>query len=129
MTGTGVDGYPLMTPRAAFALVLAALASTLGALVLGEYQFNGVTPYFGAALFGLVIGELVADVGRLRSPLVGSVAALQVAGALLWAAWISTSEGLRPLPGAVWPAMAIGAVCAGWRTGRWGRPSGSGPSA
>lgn len=129
MTRNDADGFPLLTPRAALGLALAAMACALGALILGEYQFSGITPYFGAALFGLVIGELVAEVGRLRSPLVGVVAALLVAGALLWAAWISTSEGLRPLPGEVWPAMAIGAACAGWRTGRWTRPSGSEPSA
>lgn len=116
---------PFLTPRAGLALALAALGCALGALILGEYQFNGVTPIAGGALFGLVIGELVVEVGRLRSTLVGLVSALEVAGALLWAAWISTGEGLRPLPGAVWPTMALGAACAAWRAGRSPVPAAS----
>ncbi len=119
MTAPDRDVQTLLTVRATVALALAAAACALGALILGEYQFSGVTPYAAGALFGLVIGELVVEVGRLRSPVVAVAAAVLVAGALLWAAWISTGEGLRPLPGEVWPAMALGAACAGWRTGRW----------
>jgi hypothetical protein len=117
---------PLVTPRAAAALVLGAAASALGGLILGEYDFSGATPYAAGLLFGLVVAELVLEVGKLRSWLVGLVAAACVAAGLGWAAWISSGEGLRPFPRPAWAAMAIGALTCGWRAGRRVTPSMSG---
>jgi hypothetical protein len=109
----------VLTARAALALVLAAVGCALGALILGEYDFSGVTPYFAGALFGLVIAELVVEVGKLRSWLVGLLTAVLVGGALLWAAWISSGEGLRPFPAAGWAAVAVGMTSSAWRAGGW----------
>src|SRR5207237_3831698 len=86
---------PLVTPRAAVALVLGAFASAIGGLILGEYDFSGAMPYAAGLLFGLVIAEIVLELGRVRSWLVGAIAGGCVAGALGWAAWISSGEGLR----------------------------------
>ena len=109
---------PLVTPRATGALVVGAAASAIGALILGEYDFSGAMPYAAGLLFGLVIAEVVLELGRLRSWLVAGVAAACVAGALGWAAWISSGEGLRPYPLPAWAAMAIGALTCLWRAGR-----------
>ncbi|MGH9245831.1 MAG: hypothetical protein ACRD29_16230 [Acidimicrobiales bacterium] len=104
-------------PRVVAAGALGGAACVLAALILGEYEFRGVLPYGAGLLLGLVVGELVAEVGRYRSPIIGGLCAVMVAAALLWAGWIDAGEGLRPLPLAVWPAMAIGAVTAALRAG------------
>jgi 4-hydroxybenzoate polyprenyltransferase len=108
-----------MRLRVVLAGIVGALVCVVGALILGEYEFTGVTPYGVGLLFGLVVSEFVLEVGRRRHPVIGVLTALAVAGALAWAGWISSGEGLRPFPAAVWVAMAIGAVCAGARTGGW----------
>jgi hypothetical protein len=97
----------------------AAVASAIGALILGEYEFSGATPIGAGLLFGLVISEIVIEIGRTRAPLIGVATAAMVAGALAWAAYVSSGEGLRPFPTGAWLAMALGALAAGVRTGGW----------
>lgn len=106
----GVDWGGLPTPdqlRPGIALLLGALASTLGAFMLGEYQFEGTVPYWAGLLFGAVVAEIVVEVGRRRSLLIGGIAGLEVAGGLLWAGWISAGEGLEPISTGHWLAAAI----------------------
>lgn len=98
--------------RAGIGLVLGALAAVLGAFVLGEYQFEGALPLTAGALFGVVLAELVLEVGRLRTAVVGLLAGLEAAGGLLWAGWISAGEGLGPIPGGAWLAAGIAVVAA-----------------
>src|ERR1700738_770169 len=112
---------PLLTARAAGALVLAALACALGALFLGEYEFEGVMPFGAGLLFGLVIAELVVEVGRLHSPVVVVCTALFVGAALGGAAWRSAGSGLRPYPTGGWIAIAIGTAVSGFRAAGVGR--------
>jgi hypothetical protein len=97
----------------------------LGALILGEYEFSGVTPYAVGLLFGLVVSEFVLEIAKYRHPVLGVVTGVEVGAALGWAGWISSGEGLRPFPTAVWAAIVIGAVSAGWRVG--GGRGGRGP--
>jgi hypothetical protein len=99
------------------------VACSIGALILGEYEFSGATPIGAGVLFGLVISEIVIEVGATRAPIVGVLTAAMVAGALAWAAWVSSGEGLRPFPTGAWIAMALGALAAGVRTGGWRRPA------
>lgn len=110
--------------RVVFGVVVGAAASALGALILGEYEFTGATPYVAGLLFGLVVAEVVVSIAGRRSIVIGLVCAALVAGALLWAGWISSGEGLRPLPTSVYVAMGIAAVCAAARAGRWARAPG-----
>src|SRR3954470_7372907 len=100
-----------------------AVASIVGALILGEYEFTGATPIGAGVLFGLVISEILLEIGAPRHPVIGLVAAAMVAGALAWAAWygVSAGEGLRPFPTGGWVAMVCGALAAGVRTGGWRR--------
>jgi hypothetical protein len=101
---------PAHLVRATAALALAALLSGLGALVLGEYQFEGFLPLGAGLLFGLVVGEVVVEVGRRRTWPVGAVAAALVGAGLLWAGWIASGDGLEPLRGGVYLAVAVGIV-------------------
>jgi len=84
--------------RPILAMVGAALACAVGALILGEYEFSGATPVGAGVLFGLVISEIVIEVGAIRAPIIAVLTAAMVAGALAWAAWVSSGEGLRPFP-------------------------------
>lgn len=108
-----------MSLRVVLALVAAALACALGGVILGEYEFTGLTPIPTGVLFGLVISEIVIEIGRVRAPALAVITAAMVAGALYWAAWISSGDGLKPFPSGGWIAMACGALAAGWRTGGW----------
>jgi hypothetical protein len=110
---TGANEAPAARAlRIGVSLVLASLLTALGALVLGEYEFTGAMPFVAGPLFGLVIGELVLTVARMRSwPLAAAAACLAALG-LLGAGWIDADEGVEPISGLVWPAMALGAVAA-----------------
>ena len=107
-----------MSFRVALGVIVGALLCALGALILGEYEFSGVTPIGAGVLFGLVISEVVIEIGGTRHPVLGVVTGAMVAGALAWAAYVSSGEGLRPFPTEAWIAMALGGVTAAWRTGR-----------
>lgn len=102
--------------RAGIGLLLGAIASILGAFILGEYQFEGYVPITAGVLFGLVVAEIVVEVGRRRTLVVGALAGLEAAGGLVWAGWISGGEGLGPIPGGAWLAAGLAVVAAVLRT-------------
>lgn len=107
-----------MSWRLALALVAAALSSLVGALILGEYEFDGAMPFGAGVLFGLVISEMVIEIGRRRNVVIGVVCAAMVAAALARAAYESSGEGLRPFPTGGWIAIVLGALVCGVRTAR-----------
>jgi hypothetical protein len=95
--------------------VAGAAAAALGALILGEYEFNGATPYIAGFLFGLIVAEVTLTAAR-RSwwPLVVSSGVESGLG-LAWAVWISSGRGRAPIPAAADVSVAIGVVVgAGW---------------
>lgn len=101
-----------MTWRALLALLLAGATAALGALILGEYEFEGTLPYVAGLLLGLLLGEVVVGFGRSRAVLVGLVAAAEAAGGIAWAGWIDSSEGIEPVKALVWVAAALAAASA-----------------
>ena len=105
-----------MTWRAVLALVLGAATAALGALILGEYEFTGSLPWVAGPLFGLVIGEVVAGVGRSRHLAVAVVAAAQSFGGIAWAGWIDSTQGVEPVKRLVWVSASLAAVAALLRT-------------
>jgi hypothetical protein len=112
--------------RAGVGLLLGAVASILGAFILGEYQFEGYVPLTAGVLFGLVVAEIVIEVGRRRTALVGALTGLEAAGGLVWAGWISGGEGLGPIPGGAWLAAGLALVTGVVRTyDRRRRPTGA----
>src|SRR5687768_18420451 len=105
-----------MTARAVVGLLLAAVAAALGALILGEYEFAGTLPWVAGPLFGLVIGEVVAGVGRSRHVAVAAVAAALSFGGIAWAGWIDSTQGIEPVKRLVWLSASLAAVAALLRT-------------
>lgn len=104
--------------RLVLALVAAAVSCLVGALILGEYEFEGLMPFGAGLLFGLVISEMVIEIGRRRNVVVGIVCAAMVAAALARAAYESSGEGLRPFPAGGWIAIVLGSLVCGLRTAR-----------
>jgi hypothetical protein len=102
--------------RTALGLVVAALVAALGALILGEYEFDGSLPFIAGPLFGLVIGEVVVGIGRSRAVPVALAAGAVAAAGIAWAGWIDSSEGIEPVKALVWVAAALAAVVATVRT-------------
>jgi hypothetical protein len=115
----GIEWGGLPSPellRVGVALVLGALVAVIGALILGEYQFEGLLPFGAGALFGLVVAEVVVEVGRRRTVLVAIVAGLSAGVGLVWAGWISAGSGLSPIPSGAWLAAGVGFAAAVLRT-------------
>jgi hypothetical protein len=112
-----------MTWRALLALVLASASAALGALILGEYEFTGSLPWVAGPLFGLVIGEVVAGVGRTRHLLAAVLAAALSFGGIAWAGWIDSTQGVEPVKRLVWVSAALAAVAALVRVGGLRRPT------
>jgi hypothetical protein len=115
--------------RPLLAVLAAAAATALGALILGEYQLNGATPYVAGVLFGLVVAELagfVAGRGALPPPALVAVVVLPGLG-MVWAAWISAGRSWQFVPTGAWVGAALAPVAAVlWL--RSGRRGPSGPS-
>lgn len=105
-----------MTWRAVLGLLLGAATAALGALVLGEYEFGGTLPWVAGPLFGLVIGEVVAGVGRSRHLAVAALAAALSFGGIAWAGWIDSTQGVEPIKRLVWVSAALAAIAALIRT-------------
>lgn len=113
-----------MALRTGTGLVVAALVAWLGALILGEYEFEGMLPFVAGPLFGLAIGEIVVGVGRSRAVIVGVAAGGLAASGIAWAGWIDSSEGIEPVKRLVWVAAALAAATAMARVVGRARPRG-----
>jgi hypothetical protein len=107
---------PSATPaRRALAIAATVLTGVLGALIVGEYDLHGFTPYVSGVLFGLVAAEVELAIGRDAGRLSAAVVGVCAAGGLGWAAWISSGRGLAPVPWGAWLGVAIAAVVGfGW---------------
>lgn len=92
-----------------------AAVAALGALVLGEYEFDGSLPFVAGPLFGLVVAEVVVGVGRARTLMVAAVAAGLAFGGIAWAGWIDSSQGVEKVKSLVWVAAVLAALVAGAR--------------
>lgn len=95
--------------RPILALVAAALVAAFGAQVLGEYQLTLLTAVAAGVGAGLLLAELVLAIGRTRAWPHALVTAGLAAGCVLWAAWIDSGEGLEPIRGTAWVAVALAA--------------------
>lgn len=105
-----------MALRTVLGLGCAAVVAALGALILGEYEFEGTLPLVAGPLFGLVVGEVVVGVGRSRGYWVALVAGTIAFAGIGWAGWIDSSQGVEPVKDMVWLAAALAAAVAAVRT-------------
>jgi hypothetical protein len=108
--------------------VLAALAVTVvGAAILGEYQFDGLTGAIAGLIYGVFVAEAAIAVARRGSPLLAVICAVLAVGGLGWA--IRASIGPRAsIPGDVpdfgWAALVLAGAGAAVRARSSGRRAG-----
>jgi len=103
--------------RQVLAVIAGASVAAFGGLILGEYQFTGLMPYATGLLFALVVGEVILSIGGQPGVTSSVAAAFCTIGGLGWAIWISTGQGLAPIPPGAWVALGIGTVAALLRGG------------
>lgn len=106
--------------RLALAVVAGAAVAAFSALILGEYEFTGNTPYVAGLLFGLLVGEAVLAVAKRGTTLLAAITAALAGVGLVWAAWISAGRDWAYVPDAAWLSVAIGVVVGGVRVARAG---------
>ncbi len=112
--------------RPILGLVAAAGVGALGAVLLGEYTFSGVSVLGSGLLLGLFMGEAAVSVSHRAGLALGLACATLAAAAMTWSAWISTGHDLSFLEPEGWVAVALAALAAGVR-GWWSRPAADSP--
>jgi hypothetical protein len=104
--------------------VLAAFAVTvIGAAILGEYQFTGLTGAVAGLIYGIFVAEAAVAVARRGSTWLAIVCAVLAVGGLGWAirAGIGPRDSVpADIPGYGWAALVLAAGGAAFR----GRSSG-----
>ena len=100
--------------RPILAVAAAVLSAALAALIMAEYEFEGYTPWAAGLAVGVLVGELVATLGRWTGPAAMVVGAAIAGGALLWGAWLESDQGVEPYSMVAFAAAALAAAIAGW---------------
>ena len=103
----------------------------LGAAILGEYQFDGLTGAVAGLIYGIFVAEAAVAVNRRRNTILAVVCAVLAVGGLGWA--IRASIGPRAdipgdLPALAWVALVLAAAGAAVRARSSGRRAGGSPS-
>lgn len=109
--------------RPIVAVVTGALVTGAGAVILGEYQYEGTTPFLAGGLLGLFLAELVSSIARRGDVYLMAATALLVEACLVWALWISTGHRLDYAAGEAWFGIAFGMAAAAY----WVRSAGQRP--
>jgi hypothetical protein len=97
--------------------VLAALAGAwLAAEIMAEYEFESWTPWAAGIAVGVLVGELIATLGRWKGPVAMVVSATIAAASLLWGEWLESDRGLEAYSVLAFGAAALAAAVAAWNT-------------
>ena len=89
-----------------------AAVAAFGALIVGEYEFQGLLPLLAGLVLGLLVTEAVVLGGQWRGWVpAGAAAALGAAG-MLWGGWIDSGQGLEAYPPLAWLGAAVAAAVA-----------------
>jgi hypothetical protein len=105
----------LAAVRQAGAAVAGGAVAAVGALVLGEYDFEGAVVIVMGVLFGLAVVEVALWLADRPPPWLAAVVAVEAGGGLLWAGWISVHHRGVGVPGGAYVAALVGAGTAGFR--------------
>lgn len=100
-------------------MAIGALVAALGALFLGEYEFDETLPIAAGALLGLVVAEIVVSLGRHRSWTMAGILAVLVGASVLLAGHLD-ADGVEPVKAGAYLSAALGAGAAALRTAPWG---------
>lgn len=106
--------------RVLVGMALGALVALLGALFLGEYEFDELLPMVAGPLLGLVVAEVVVSVGRHRSWTMAGILAVLAGVAVVLAGHLD-ANGVEPVKAGAYLSAAGAALLAAARTAPWGR--------
>ena len=98
--------------RAVGAVVVAAMVSAAGAVILGEYAMVGTTAFLAGAIFGALLAELVVSISKAPDGHLAIAAALLTEAGLVWSLYISTGHILTDAAPEAWVAIVLGASLA-----------------
>ncbi|MDZ7674711.1 MAG: hypothetical protein U5K30_06565 [Acidimicrobiales bacterium] len=110
----------MVTVRVLVAMVLGALVAAVGALFLGEYEFDELLPIVAGPLLGLIIAEIVVSVGQHRSATMAGILAVWAAAAVLLAGYLDTNLN-EPMKAGAYLSAGLAALAAGIRANDWRR--------
>jgi hypothetical protein len=110
----------VVTVRVLVSMFLGAVVATLGALFLGEYEFDETLPIAAGPLLGLVIAEIVVSIGRHRSWTMAGILAV-IAGVAVLLAGHLDANGIEPVKSGAYLSAGLAALAAAVRTAPWGR--------
>ena len=99
-------------------MVLGALVAALGALFLGEYEFDEALPIAAGPLLGFIVAEIVVSLGRHRSRTMAVILGTWSATALVLAGWLDTNEN-EPIKIGAYLAAGLAFVAAAARGNDW----------
>ena len=106
------------TVRLLVAMILGALVAALGALFLGEYEFDEALPIAAGPLLAYVVAEIVVSIGKQRSPMLAVVLAGWSVAAVLLAGHLD-ANGVDPIKGGAYLSAALAGVVALLRGNAW----------
>lgn len=109
----------MQSPPSALRQVLAvlsmAVAASIAAVILGEYDLTGTVAVVAGLLHGLVLAEVELAVARRPHPATVGAGGVVVFLGLLWAVWIATNHFRNPVEVSSWLGVALGVVAnVGW---------------
>jgi hypothetical protein len=104
--------------RVLVAMALGALVALLGALFLGEYEFDEALPIVAGPLLGLVVAEIVVSIGRHRSWTMAGILAVLVGVAVLLAGHLDANQ-VSPVKAGAYLSAGLGATAAAVRAAPW----------
>lgn len=110
--------------RSVLAVVAALAVTVIGAAILGEYQFTGLTGAVAGLIYGIFVAEAAVAVAPRGSTWLAVVCAVLAVGGLGWAirAGIGPRESVPgDIPGYGWAAIVLGAAGAAVRARSSGR--------
>ena len=109
--------------RPVVAVLTGAFVTCFGAVILGEYVYEGTTPFLAGGLLGFFMAEMVTSIAKAGDVYLMAATALLVEACLVWALWISTGHRLDLAAGEAWAGIVFGmAVGAYWVRSAGRRP-------
>ena len=105
--------------RRTLALVAAVAAAGFAALILGEYELTLLTSIAAGVIVGFLVAEAFLLAADWRGLVPGVIAGLLAGGSILWAAWISSGNGLAPIRETAWVGVVLALLVGAGRLVPW----------
>lgn len=106
------------TVRLFVAMILGALVAALGALFLGEYEFDELLPIAAGPLLAYIVAEIVVSIGKHRSPVLALILATWSVTAVLLAGHLDAND-VEPIKGGAYLSAAVAGGVALLRGNAW----------